>query len=204
VKNYVAILNTCYEELFDMWCDYLCFRGLDGVGLGGRLAPKNGNRSNTRTRQIGDFFEITVAAMWCKNDPKVIWELVESIRRSRLEWEYNVSGQAEQFFANSLFWSPNPGSVNPPTCSADEQLSCGARWELCHSLSTSDPPRTRQLVIERPWESDAGISGGQQDEADANMVDIPGVHQDAGGSRTAETGADEIGLIDRPVPLILP
>jgi hypothetical protein len=51
-------------------------------------------------------------------------------------------------------------------------------------------------MIERPWETDVGISGGQQAEADANMVDTPEVRQDTGGSQQAEVGTDAIALID--------
>jgi hypothetical protein len=108
--------------------------------------------------------------MWCENYPKAIWKLIEAIHRSRFQWEFNGSGQAKQLFANSRFWLPSPGSCSPPSRVADEHLIWDAHWELCHSLSTSDPPRARQMMNERPWETDAGVSGGQQAEADANMA----------------------------------
>jgi hypothetical protein len=61
-----------------------------------------------------------------------------------------------------------------------------ARSELCHFWSTSAPDRARQLVFERPWESDAGISGGQTAEVDATTVDIPSVRQDTGEGQRPE------------------
>jgi hypothetical protein len=90
-----------YEELFEKWYELFVSLGLDGQGLEDRLYPQ-GKRRGRRAKQIGDLFEITIVKMWCQNDPRPIWELIEAIHRSRLELEFNKTGRAKQLFANSF------------------------------------------------------------------------------------------------------